>query len=208
LSLADELRERTKEAHSRAERHLVQGLMISGRASRAEYAAWLVQMLRVWRAVDAGLATVAARDRRVAAMVKPYHAHAHRIEADLKFLGEGTGIAVVPAAERLQELVRADVAAGGIGVVGVWYVLEGSANGGRFIAKAMSRGLRIVGPEGLMSLDPHGERQRELWQAWRADLDAQHFNAAEREAILRGAIATFDGVYEIMEEMGRVGVAG
>lgn len=203
-SLADALKERTREAHARAEKHPVQARMVKGEVTREQYAAWLGQMLPVWRAVDAGLSALAARDPRVAAMVKPYHAHAERVAADLKFLGQCGGChPPLPATVRFVELVQLAAKSRGPDLVGIWYVLEGSANGGRFIAKALSRGLDIAGPEGLTSFDPHGERQREYWQAWRAGLDAQTFGDAEREAIIAGASATFDAVYELMEDMSR-----
>lgn len=201
-SLADALKERTREAHARAEKHPVQARMVKGQVTRAEYAAWLGQMLPVWRAVDTGLSALAARDPRVAAMVKPYHAHAHRVEADLAFLGQNASDhPPVPATVRFVERINSAAASGGLGLVGVWYVLEGSANGGRFIAKALSKSLDIVGPEGLTSFDPHGERQREYWQAWRSALDAQVFTPAEREACIATASATFDAVWEVMEDM-------
>lgn len=201
-SLADALREKTKDAHTRAEKHPMQARLVKGEATREQYAAWLGQMLHVWRGVDAAIAKLAARDPRVAAMVKPYHAHAERIVADLKFLGQCGGChPAVPAASRFAMWVSVAAANSDPAVVGAWYVLEGSANGGRYIAKALSRTLDLPGPEGLTALDPHGEAQRERWQAWRADLDAQRWNAAERNAVIAAASATFDAVYEVMEEM-------
>lgn len=201
-SLADALRERTRKAHARAEKHPVQARMVKGEATRAEYAAWLGQMLPVWRAVDSGLAELAARDGRIAAMVRPYHAHADRVAADLEFLGQrGGGHPPLPATTRFVALVERAAESGGPALAGIWYVLEGSANGGRFIARALARGLGIAGPQGLTSLDPHGERQRDYWQAWRAGLDAQPFGQAEREAIIAAATAAFDAVWEVMEDL-------
>lgn len=198
-SLADALKESTKDAHSRAERHPMQGRMVSGSATREQYALWLGQMYPVWRAVDAGLASLAASDPRVAAMVQPYHPHAARLAADLAFLGDRPDRhAPLPATTRFVDMINR--AARGPALVGVWYVLEGSANGGRYIAKALSRSLQIPGPEGLTSFDPHGEHQREYWQAWRAALDAQPWTPAEHSAIAAAAAATFDAVYELMED--------
>ena len=203
-SLADVLKERTKEAHARAEKHAVQARMVKGEVSTAEYAAWLGQMLHIWRSIDAGLATLAARDTRIAAMVKPYHVHAGRVAADIAFLGHPEEAhPPLPATARFIAKLNEAMANGGLGLIGAWYVLEGSANGGKFIAKALSRGLGITGPEGLMNFDPHGELQRERWKDWRAGLDAQTFSEPEREAIVTIASATFDAVYEVMEDMER-----
>lgn len=201
-SLADSLKERTREAHTRAERHALQAAFVQGAASREQYAAWLGQMHPVWQAVDGALASVAARDPRVAALVKPYHAHAARVAADLAFLGSSAESHVpTPATARFVEGIERAAASGGPGILGVWYVLEGSANGGRFIAKALARALSIEGPAGLTSFDPHGERQREYWQAWRAGLDAQEFAAEEREDIVGLAAWTFDAMVHLMDDL-------
>jgi len=201
-SLADTLKESTKEAHARAERHEVQAKMVKGEITRQEYGAWLGQMLPLWSAVDAQLSALAARDARVFSMVKPYHAHADRVAADLKFLGQcASDHPELGATTQFVKFINSAAASGLPGIVGVWYVLEGSANGGRFIAKALSRGLGIAGPDGLTSFDPHGERQREYWQAWRAALDANSFTNAERDAIISAASDTFDAIYNIMEDM-------
>lgn len=200
VGLADTLKEQTKAAHAMAERHPIQARMVKGESTRAQYAAYLGQLLPVWKAIDAGLWVKAANDPRVASMVKPYHANAGRVAADLAFLGASAG-EVLPATQQFVDLVK--TASGGVGIVGVWYVLEGSANGGKYIAKALSRGLGIAGPEGLTSFDPHGDQQRERWQAWRASLDAQTWTEAERAEIVSAATATFEAIYGLMEGMER-----
>jgi heme oxygenase len=205
VSLADMLREKTRAAHTRAEQHPRQARLVTGQATRLDYAAWLGQMLRVWRAVDAAISQIAGRDARIAAMVKPYHPHADRVAADLAFLGQTPAtFPAVPAAERFVAWLDEVAARGDAAVVGAWYVLEGSSNGGRYIAKALSRALSIPGPAGLTSLDPHAEAQRERWLAWRADLDAQGWSDTERDGIVAAAARTFDAITEIMDDMDRV----
>ncbi|MBI1191163.1 MAG: hypothetical protein GC200_10850 [Tepidisphaera sp.] len=203
-SLSMALRERTRQAHTRAERHPQQARLVKGEATRAQYAAWLGQMLPVWREVDRGLVVNAAHDPRVGAMLHPYHAHAGRIEADLAYLGESAqGHEMTPATRRMCELVASEANAAEPGIVGIWYVLEGSANGGKYIARAISKSMHIPGPEGLMSLDPHGEAQRERWERWRRELDSQGWSEAERAKIIEAANATFDGIYELLEDLDR-----
>lgn len=201
-SLADTLREKTKDAHSRAERHPMQARMVQGCVTRGEYAAWLVQMLAMWRSLDAALKSLAGKDERLGAMLRPYHVHAHRIEEDLAHMGFAHDAAgVQPTAAAFASAVRDAGERGHVGVIGAWYVLEGSTNGGRFIAKALSRSLDLPGTKGLTSFDPHGEQQRPRWQAWRADLDAQAWTESERDAIVATASATFDAIYDLMEEL-------
>jgi heme oxygenase len=208
--LAEALKARTAEAHTRAEKHPVQERMVKGQVSRGEYAAWLRQMLPIWLALDEVLGDLARADGRVAGVYQPYHPHAERVRADLAFMGEaerGATAAALEIAARVRTMAAGQTPAG---VLGVWYVLEGSANGGRFIAKALSRSLSMPGPEGLTSLDPHGEAQRERWQAWREAMNAQGFSPAEREAMVAAAVWTFEAIYAVMEEMsaGGGGAAG
>lgn len=195
--LAAELKERTREAHTRAERHPIQGRMARGTISRGEYAAYLGQLLHLWTAIDEGLAKAAARDPRVGAMVREYHAHAWRVRADLRFYGRTGDVPALGATAMMVEMIRE--AAETPSIVGAWYVLEGSANGGRFIAKALAGAFGLDGRDGLLTMDPHGEAQRERWQAWREALDAQAFDEVERAGILAAANAAFDGMGEMME---------
>jgi heme oxygenase len=207
-SLADELKARTREAHDRAERHPVQARMIRGTLSPAEYAAWLVQMRAIWRELDPALAGLARVDPRVAAVVREYHPHGHRVDEDLAFLAREMGVAegAIAVASATREMAAEISRSAGdparrVGVLGVWYVLEGSANGGRFIAKALTKAFGWSGGLGVRSMDPHGEEQRERWQRWRADIDAQAWSADERGLILGRANAMFEAVHEAMEEM-------
>lgn len=202
LGLATALRDRTREAHTKAERHPVQSRMARGVITREEYAAYLGQLLHVWNEIDDGLARGAKRDPRIGAMVQEYHPHAWRVRSDLRFYGRGEA-APLDVTRRMMEMVRAagDCAA----IVGVWYVLEGSANGGRYIAKSLATAFKLDGRDGLMTMDPHGEAQRERWQEWRRALDAQAFSDAEKAEILAAANATFEWMYAMMEGLERPG---
>ncbi len=197
-SLADELKLATRDAHTKAERHPVQARMISGRMEKAEYIAYLSQNLVVWQALDTALAS--ARDPRVVGFRRAYHEHAPRILADIAHLNGGKPIdEPLPQTQEFVQLIAR--VAGGPGLLGVWYVLEGSTNGGRFIAKALGPALGLTGPDGLRTLDPHGEAQRERWSAWRAGLDAQVFTPGERQEIIAAANDTFAAMYDLMEGM-------
>jgi len=199
-TLSSRLREATAEAHTVAERHPVQGRMARGAVSREDYANWLEQMYHVWAALDAAVAETATADPRVFAMLRPYHAHASRIEADLAFLGRtGARSPASPGTQRLVDFVHST--AKSAAAIGPWYVLEGSNNGGRFLAKAVSRALEISGPEGLRSLDPHGEAQQAHWLEWRSALDAQQFTDSERAAIIDAASRTFAGLTPVFDDM-------
>lgn len=198
-TLSSQLREATAEAHTIAERHPVQGRMAKGAATREDYANWLEQMHHIWSAVDASVEEAASRDPRVQSMLRPYHRHAPRIVADLAYLGRNEIGAASPGTQQLVNFIRSNAASAA--VIGPWYVLEGSNNGGRFLAKALSRPLGIPGPEGLTSLDPHGDAQQPRWHEWRTALDAQNFTDAERAAMIDAAGRTFAGLTPVFDDL-------
>jgi heme oxygenase len=198
VSLADTLKDSTRDAHSRAERHPIQGALARGTVSLPLYTSWLSQMFHLWSAIDAGVESAARRDPRVRSMHRPHHPHAHRIADDLDFLRSPI---TPPLPATREAMSRVEQSSADASIIGVWYVLEGSANGGRFLAKSVARALNIAGARGLSGLDPHGERMRDFWMDWRASLDAQEFSPAERDAIQRAAEQTFNAVYDIMEDI-------
>ena len=73
--------------------------------------------------------------------------------------------------------------------LGLLYVLEGSALGGR----QMRRGLEAQGGDlrGLSFLDPYGERLGERWRAFLAVLEDEAARPGSAEAAVAGALAGF-----------------
>lgn len=185
--------------HTRAERHPCQASLLQGSCGVAGYRSYLAQMLHVHRAIDGSL-RARMHDPRVAGVVREHQLRAGLIERDLAALG-ATGPA--PPSPATRELVgaieRADVPA----LLGMHYVLEGSTNGGRFIARAIARSLGLAPGAGLDYLDPHGDAQRERWAAFREALDHAALAPAEQDAAVAGAMAMFSmlvGVFDAILE--------
>lgn len=80
--------------------------------------------------------------------------------------------------------------------LGVLYVLEGSALGGQFITKMISRQLRMEDTnEGFSFFNPYGEQTMQRWQAFKTIL-AHPFTEEEKDAIVLSANKTFLTFYE------------
>jgi heme oxygenase len=79
-------------------------------------------------------------------------------------------------------------------------VLEGSTNGGRFLARALRKSWNLDG-EGLSYFDPYGEEQPQKWAAFRRDMDEASFEADQEEAIIEMAKATFLAIAEVSDEV-------
>lgn len=209
-SLAADLRERTRDQHSRAEHHPVQAHAVRGQLDRVEYAAYAAQLLRVQQALEAALDRAAARDPRVGKVFQPHHRRVPAFEADLQQLDPtASARETTRAAEETAAWIAALATVEPTAPLGVLYVLEGSTNGGQFIAAALRRAWGDAEGLGLVSLDPHGARTRELWQGFRASVDALTFSDRERAAIIAAAGETFDRITAIMDEVQpRMGVVG
>src|SRR5262245_4336686 len=194
------LKERTAEHHARADRHPLQQAAVRGRLDRPTYAAMSAQMRGLHEALETALDAAAERESRLASLFKPHHRRASLYGADLAVLD--------PAARQRGEVsqtreVRAWIAAladsNPIALTGVLYVVEGSTNGGQFIARALGPALGVVAGPGLIALNPHGERTRELWAQFRAALDALPVTGNEIDAIVAAAAETFDRIGEMLD---------
>jgi heme oxygenase len=87
-------------------------------------------------------------------------------------------------------------------LLGALYVLEGSTNGGRFLARRLRTSWGLD-DEGLSYFDPYGDEQPQRWAAFRRDMDRASFEAADEEAIVEMAKATFVAIAEVSDEVSR-----
>lgn len=199
--LADALKAATDEHHRRAEGQPFQRSLARGAASPAAVAGWLGQMTLVHAALETGLMRLIAAQPRLQPLFQPHQSRIEDLNHDLIALNApSSGIPATPATAAMVEAI-ASIAAreDAIALLGPLYVLEGSQNGSRYIARALLRawgwnGGRGPGDRMLRSLDPYGESQREIWQTFRTALNDLEVTDAQREAIIAGARATFDGI--------------
>ncbi len=188
-TLADRLKADTSAAHVRAERHPFQATMITGRLSSAGYAHWLHQMRIIHAALDRAI-TSATPGSLLSKVADKTHTKTHLIDADLATIAPVT-IAPLPSANHAASLSSTD-----IGAVGMFYVLEGSTNGGIYIARALQRALPTAGTS---FLNPYGEAVRGRWQTVRDALNT--LPADTHDQIIAAATRTFDAITNLSEEL-------
>lgn len=204
--LSERLKAETRADHTRAEKHPLMAALVGGRADRAAYAGYLGQMLHVHATLEAAIRTTAPRHAALAGVVREHHFREPAIRADLATLGEQPERhPPLPATrlfcERIEGLASADPPA----LLGTLYVLEGSTNGGRYIAPAVRKSLGL--PDGVQAgsgteyLEPHGDRQACRWSLFKASLDVVTFTPAECDMIAAVASDAFRGVYDIFEDL-------
>jgi len=197
-SLAARLKESTKDLHQQAEFHPLQQSIVRGEISRADYARFANAMRQIHEAMEAAMAKLAKSDARVRRLFHDHHRRLHHFDADLALLGSVGSAEQIECSIDATELLGATRFADPLAWLGVFYVLEGSSNGGQAIARVLRRAWDLPAVS-LRSLDPHGSATRERWQEFRAGLDACEFSPSERESIIAGASATFRGIVLLMD---------
>ncbi len=192
------LKDTTAAEHRRAEQSPFQKLLVSGRIPLDSYIDWLDQQWRIYRTLEQLLPP--GQMTSSAPLLQEPWARMQILEEDLAHFGKEGG-SRVPAkstldfVEQLKRSHREDPAA----LLGVLYVLEGSTNGSKYIAKNIRRAFGLERP-GTRFMDPHGDDQQARWATFKGLLD-QVISPAEVPAVIEGAFATFAAVTDIGQEL-------
>lgn len=196
------LRESTAEHHRRAEQHPFQQQMVRGTLSRELYVRWLGQMLQVHAALEAHLDRLVVRNPQFKAVFNDERRKVAALRADLAFFGGLSDQTPLPAARGLMDGMDQLAADHPMALLGVLYVLEGSTNGSKFIARRVRPAYELPATgEGSAYLDPYGDLQPARWQEWKAAMDALGFPPGEVEQLTAAAQQTFDAVRELGAEL-------
>ncbi len=197
VTVMERLKAVTAELHRAAEQHPFQRALVAGAIGRAGYAAHLRQMLVVHREVERALRALLAQRPELRAVVREEQFREGRLLEDLAFLGAPAGEGPLPPTARLCEVVREACAREPLAALGFHYVLEGSTNGSRFIARSVRRSLGFTTVHGTRSLDPYGDEQPAKWAAFKAAMNAAAFTPAEISVLESAACAMFRGITAI-----------
>jgi heme oxygenase len=193
------LRSGTAELHQLAESQEFQRRMARGELTRPEYSAWLGQMLLIHRALEAALAELRPADRRFAPVVVEHFKEPNLVD-DLAALGAAEA-EPLPATRRILERVAAARRDEPLRLLGFHYVLEGSMNGNRFLARRLGPALGLTAGRGDRYLDPYGDRQREVWSQFKEEMARVGFAPADRELLVDGAREMFRAISELSVEL-------
>jgi heme oxygenase len=89
-----------------------------------------------------------------------------------------------------------------VALLGPLYVLEGSTNGSRVLARVLSRAWGSDGA-GLAYLDPYGDGQPTSWKAFKQEVDDLGLDDASQSAVVEAARVTFQAISDISDEVAR-----
>ena len=200
-SSMQQLRDATREEHDRAEHHEFQQALVKGELSLDQYAAWLGQMYLVHDALESAVRTAAEGHQGIRNVVHEYQYQIPYLLEDLGNLGiDPATIEPLAATERFVSIVG-EWEASPLRLLGLHYVLEGSNNGSRYIARHVARAYELAPGPGLRYLDPYGDRQREYWAAFKSDMLAEDLSDAETELLVQGAKRMYQTVSELGDDL-------
>jgi heme oxygenase len=192
------LRNETADHHRRAEQHEFQQQLVRGTLPQALYIRWLGQMLLVHSVLEGHLERLVMRDPGLRALFDDSRRKVPALRTDLQRFRSGEFAAALPAAARLIELFDRLSRERPRALLGAFYVLEGSTNGSKFIARRVrpAYGLPDTGP-GSAYLDPYGDLQPARWQEFKAAMDALQLPVDDVAQMTLAAQQTFDGIREL-----------
>lgn len=199
--LSARLKAANTELHQAAEHHPFQRAFAAGRLPREGYTAYLGQLLHVHRALEAELRRHRASLPALGAVLTDEQYQEPYLKEDLAHFGVNDEPPALASTRHVADKFRKASATSPIGLLGYHYVLEGSNNGSRFIAKGVRRAYGLEGAAGTRYLDPYGERQPQTWAKFKQDLDGAAVSPAEAEAIIAAAADMFRGISLISDEL-------
>jgi heme oxygenase len=190
MTISTALKERTGEAHRRAESRDLQRRLVQGRIDEASLVAYLGQLHHVHttleRLFDANPSLAAAIGWSDA------FRHSRRLPESV-----APELATTSVVNAIETAVDAEPST----LLGFFYVLEGSMNGNRFIVRALQHG-PLAGVCDLSYFDPYGEEQPQHWAAFKTTLDAATLDATQQAAVVDAALVMFDAIAEIADAVG------
>ncbi|HQR17877.1 MAG TPA: biliverdin-producing heme oxygenase [Gemmatimonadales bacterium] len=196
------LRESTTEHHRRAEQHPFQQQMVRGALPRAMYVRWLGQMLQLHAALEAHLDHLVARHPQFKSVFNDERRKVSALRADLDYFGGAADQAPLPATRSLMREMDRLAADRPLSLLGILYVLEGSTNGSKFIARRVRPAYELPATgEGSAYLDPYGDLQPVRWQEWKAAVDALGLSPEAVEPMAAAARRTFDAMHDLGGEL-------
>lgn len=196
------LRTETRDLHTHAEtRQLLQEIS-RGQVTQETFADYLAQLHIAHRVLEEALEVAAASHESVAALATADRMRVPDLEKDLAHYGvDPESVEAVPAAEEFASFVSSSLAADPVALLGALYVLEGSTNGGRFLARVLRQTWSLESDDGLAYFDPYGKEQPRMWASFREQMEATDLTAGQRDAILAAARATFTAIADVSDQV-------
>ncbi len=202
LNVMDALRESTKDMHNDTEGHEFQRSLGSGRLDRARYITYLEQLYLMHKHLAELLGRCAKSSPAIDGVVQDYHHDHGAVLGDLKYFGvEGSQAKPLAATEKICARMDQYEKSEPINLLGHLYVLEGSTNGAKFMAKNIIAGMGLPQDQGASYFDRYGENQRQRWTAFKERMNANGFDRKQIDHIVEAGKEMFIAFSEIGDQL-------
>lgn len=196
------IKEGTWDMHKQAEGQALEQHLIKGTLPKEKYVENIGQRYLIHARMDSLLRKAREVEPRLAEIVEDCQFHTDSARKDLQFFGiVPEGVEALPATKEFMEVAQQAYDEKPVYLLGIHYVLEGSTNGARFIAKALRKAYALEGMNGTHLLDPYGEQQRPNWMRFVTTANAQEFTEQEMERIIHYARLTFSGITKVGQQI-------
>lgn len=200
-SVMQRLRESTRDLHDAAEHHDFQRAFAQGTLPRDRYISYLGQMYLVHQALERQLRSAAETSEAIRSVVDERQYQVPYLVEDLEFFDtDPDSVEPLPGTQRLIDEIE-QLASEPASLLGLHYVLEGSNNGSRFIARGLMPAYGMAPGPGLRYLDPYGDEQRERWLDFRATMDEVRFSPEDADRLVDSARHMFQGIVHISDDL-------
>jgi len=191
----------TRDLHSHTESRPLQRRIAKGEVMQDEFAEYLGQLLLAHRALEAALDRARPRHPSIRALADDRRMRVPDLEQDLAYFRvDATDLTPRVSTSRFIEMVGEWERSNPVALLGPFYVLEGSTNGGRFLARVLRKAWRLDG-DGLRYLDPYGDEQPQRWASFKEIMNEAGFTPGEEDSIVDAACRTFRTIAELSEEV-------
>ncbi len=193
----------TQRLHDETEHGEFNKALVMGRIPLEGYVEMLAQLLLIHRALEGHLKRHRDRHPALSSVLADHQFQEPYLLDDLAHFGRDVDtIAPLNSTRHFVAAIDELAVLAPAGLLGVHYVFEGSNNGSRYIARALRKAYALDGVAGLRYFDPYGDRQTELWQAFKDAMNAVAFTPEETEAVSRAAADAFSHIMAVHRELG------
>ena len=196
------LRESTRALHKEAESRPLQRSMAKGTLPPGSFVMYLGQLRHLHESLETSLDAVTESQPWLAGLFTDDRRRVPDLDRDLAAFGvTPETVPVLPPTRefigRIGNLAEFDPVA----LLGPLYVLEGSTNGGKFLARVLERSLQIEDRAGLAYMDPYGDRQPEMWAEFKRLADQLELTPDQRVSVTEAARDTFRAIASISDSV-------